>query len=58
VTRTETLDVVEAFLHDHPEAALAPFDHPLNGGPTDGTLTLLPADTHGDAMFIARFVKG
>lgn len=57
ITRTETLDVVAATLHAHPDLALDPFPHPLRDTPTDGTLTLLPQDTRGDGMFIARFLK-
>ena len=57
ITRTETLGVVERFLREHPDAALAPFPHPFRDETTDGTLLLLPEETHGDGMFIARFVK-
>lgn len=57
LTKSETLDVVEAFLAGHPEFGLEPFAHPLSGDQTDGTLTLLPSETHADGMFVARFVR-
>lgn len=55
--RSETLEVVEAFTAAHPEFKTCPFPHPLNGQPTDGTLSLLPGETRGDGMFIAKFIK-
>lgn len=55
--KTETLDVVEAFLGSSPDLKLLPFEHPLSGEQTDGTLSLLPKDTRADGMFIAKFRK-
>lgn len=57
VTPEETTQVVEAFMEKHPECPLEPFDHPLTGEPTDGTVMLHPDDHQGDGMFIARFRK-
>jgi 16S rRNA (cytosine967-C5)-methyltransferase len=57
LTRTETTEVVDTFLKAHLDAKLDTFAHPMNGNPTDGTLTLLPSETRGDGMFIARFCK-
>jgi len=55
--KSETLDVVSEFLNNHPDYHLAPFDHPLTGNATDGTVSLLPKETRGDGMFVARFIK-
>lgn len=57
LTRSETRDVVEAFLGDHPSFRLEPVPHPLTGAQTDGTVTLLPSETRADGMYIARFRK-
>lgn len=57
LTRSETLDVVAAFLKDHAEFQLTPMGHPLSGAPTDGQILIAPDQELGDGMFIARFVK-
>ncbi len=53
-TTEETTEVLEGFLKEHANFALDPFDHPLTGEPTDGSLQIWPWDGPGDAMFIAR----
>ena len=57
LTRPETEEVVMRFLEQRPEFGLDPFDHPLDGTPTDGKVQIWPWDGPGDAMFIARFVR-
>ncbi|MDA3873375.1 MAG: RsmB/NOP family class I SAM-dependent RNA methyltransferase [Kiritimatiellae bacterium] len=57
LTKTETIDVVSAFLAEQTEFQLDPIAHPLTGTETDGTLTLLPKETRGDGMYIARMVR-
>ncbi len=57
ITHTETEKVVKNALEQNPALELAPFPHPLTGDLTDGTLLLLPAETKGDGMFVAKFVK-
>ncbi|NLF19226.1 MAG: RsmB/NOP family class I SAM-dependent RNA methyltransferase [Lentisphaerae bacterium] len=53
--RRENRQVVEAFLAAESGFALEPFEHPLGGGRTDGTLQTWPWDGDCDAMFVARF---
>ena len=55
--KSETLDVVAEFTASNPEFTLNPFPHPLTAAPTDGTVSLLPGETRGDGMFVAKFVK-
>jgi len=57
ITRTETEQVVEEALKQHPNLELSPFSHPLTGEQTTGTMLLLPSQTNGDGMFVAKFVK-
>ena len=57
LARSETLDVLGAFLSEHPDFTLDPFPHPFDGTDTDGSLFLLPGAVHGDGMFVARLVK-
>jgi 16S rRNA (cytosine967-C5)-methyltransferase len=57
LTRSETTDVVKAFLTACPALALTPVPHPLTGEPTDGQVRILPAQGPGDGMFIAVFSK-
>lgn len=57
ICKSETLDVVAAFLEAEPGYQLESFPHPLIGETTDGTLILLPTETRGDGMFVAKFVK-
>jgi 16S rRNA (cytosine967-C5)-methyltransferase len=57
VTRSETIDVVSAFVSAHPEFSLQPFPHPLEESTTGGTLQLWPQIHEGDARFIARMVR-
>jgi 16S rRNA (cytosine967-C5)-methyltransferase len=58
ITREESVEVVERFLADHPTVSLDPFDNPLTGEATDGTLQIWPWEGPGDGMFIARMVRG
>lgn len=53
--RPENRGVVDAFLAGTSAFRLDPFDHPLTGAPTDGTLHTWPWDGDCDAMFVARF---
>ena len=46
---------VERFLKVCPDFALEPFENPLTGVMTDGTMLTLPWDSEGDASFVARF---
>lgn len=57
LTRSETTDVVQAFLGNQPGFRLMPVDHPLTGQPTDGCVRVLPAQGPGDGMFIAVFIR-
>ncbi len=57
VTRSETIDVVSAFITAHAEFSLQPFPHPLEESTTAGTLQLWPQIHEGDARFIARMVR-
>ena len=57
ITREETAEVLEGFLKEHPAFALDPFDHPLTGEPTGGSVQIWPWDGPGDGMFIARLRK-
>ncbi len=57
VTRSETIDVVSAFVSAHPEFSLEPFPHPLEESTTAGTLQLWPQIHEGDARFVARMVR-
>lgn len=57
LTRSETTDVVQAFLTTRPAFTLTPVPHPLTGEPTNGTVRILPAQGSGDGMFIAVFTK-
>jgi 16S rRNA (cytosine967-C5)-methyltransferase len=54
----ENLGVVEAFLQRHPEFQLDPFENPLTGQRTNGTLQIWPGQVDGDAMYVARFRRG
>ena len=53
----ENSGVVEAFRQRHPEFRLDPFENPLNGQRTDGTLQIWPGPVDGDAMYVARFCR-
>ncbi len=57
VTRSETVDVVQAFLGAHPEFQLEPFPHPLEEGTTGGMLQIWPQAHDCEARFIARMVR-
>jgi 16S rRNA (cytosine967-C5)-methyltransferase len=57
VTRTETIDVVSAFLDSHPEFRLDAFPHPLEDAPAAAMIQLWPQLHDGDARFIARMVR-
>ena len=56
-THEETTEVLEGFLAEHENFVLDPFDHPLTGEPTDGSLQIWPWDGPGDGMFIVRLKK-
>ena len=57
VLKEENEAVVEAFLKDHPDFALEPFDLPGIGRVEEGMLTLWP-HVHGtDGFFMAKIVK-
>ena len=57
LTRPETEDVVNSFLERNDRFKLDPFQNPLTGEETNGTLQVWPWDGPGDAMFIARFKR-
>jgi 16S rRNA (cytosine967-C5)-methyltransferase len=57
VTRSETIDVVSAFLTAHPEFSLQPFPHPLEESTTPGQIQLWPQIHDGDARYIAKLVR-
>jgi 16S rRNA (cytosine967-C5)-methyltransferase len=57
VTRSETVDVVQAFLAAHQEFQLEPFPHPLEEGTTGGMLQIWPQAHDCEARFIARMVR-
>ncbi len=57
VTRSETVEVVQAFLGAHPEFGLEPFPHPLEEGSTGGMLQIWPQAHDCEARFIARMVR-
>lgn len=56
-TRPETEEVVMNFLDQNPAFQPEPFVNPLTGATTAGTLQIWPDTAHGDAMFIARFIR-
>jgi len=58
LNRTETTEIIRAFLAASPSFALTPLPHPLTGEPTDGQVILLPSQSQGDGMFVARLRKG
>ena len=51
----ENRENIDYFLSENSEFELDPFDNPLTGEPTDGTLQIWPWDADCDAMYIARF---
>lgn len=55
ITQSETTAVVKAILEQHPSLSLCPFPHPFTGEETDGSLLMLPTETRGDGMFVAKF---
>lgn len=57
LTLAENAGVVERFLTGNRQFALAPFENPLTGAPTNGTLTIQPWEGPCNGMFIARFVR-
>jgi len=57
-TRPETEEVVMNFLDQNPRFKPDPFPNPLTGETAAGSLQIWPWDGPGDAMFIARFVRG
>jgi 16S rRNA (cytosine967-C5)-methyltransferase len=57
VTRSETTEVVSAFLATHPEFRLDAFPHPLEDAPPAAMIQLWPQVHDGDARFIARMVR-
>jgi len=57
VTRSETTEVVSAFLASHPQFRLEAFPHPLEDAPPAAMIQLWPQIHDGDARFIARMVR-
>jgi 16S rRNA (cytosine967-C5)-methyltransferase len=57
VTRSETVDVLDAFLRSCPEFRAEAFPHPLEDGTAGGSLQLWPQIHDGEARFIARMVR-
>ena len=57
VTRSETIEVVQAFLGAHPEFQLDPYPHPLEEGATGGMVQIWPQAHDGEARFIARLLR-
>ncbi len=55
LTPPETSDVVNEFVGTHPDWALDPFEHPLDGATTPGYAWVWPWDGPCGGMFIARF---
>ena len=47
--------VVDEFLANHPDFALAPFTSPLTGKETPGFCQFWPWEADCDAMFAAKF---
>jgi len=58
VTRSETTEVVSAFLASHPEFRLEAFPHPLEDASPAGMIQLWPQIHDGEARFIARMIRG
>lgn len=54
LTRAEDEAVVETFLAAHPEFAPEPVAHPLTAAETPGVFRILPSESGGDGMFVAR----
>ena len=57
ILKRENEELVEAFLADHPEFSLEPFDLPGVGSVPTGRKTLLPCDEGTDGFFIAKLRK-
>ncbi len=57
VTRSETTELVAAFLAAHQDFQLEPFPHPLEDAKSAGMVQLWPQLHDGDARFIARMVR-
>jgi 16S rRNA (cytosine967-C5)-methyltransferase len=57
VTRSETVDIVQAFLGTHPEFQLEAFPDPLEEGTTTGMLQIWPQAHDCEARFIARMIR-
>jgi 16S rRNA (cytosine967-C5)-methyltransferase len=56
-TREETAEVADRFRSEHPEFSLNPFENPLTGIQTEGTLQIWPWEGPGDGIFTARFLR-
>lgn len=54
LSRVENEEVVEEFLSKHAEFAPEPTPNPLTGAATSGVFRILPVESGGDAMFVAR----
>jgi 16S rRNA C967 or C1407 C5-methylase (RsmB/RsmF family) len=52
--RRENEDVVDAFLQEEDGFSPEPFQDPLSGERTQGTLQIWPWTADSDAMFVAR----
>lgn len=59
-TREETQTIIDAFLERRTDFRLDPFAHPLVAAdrPTSGILNITSEESGGDALFIARMVRG
>jgi 16S rRNA (cytosine967-C5)-methyltransferase len=57
VTRSETVEVVSAFLGSHPQFRLNAFAHPLEDVTPAASVQLWPQVHDGDARFIARMIR-
>jgi len=55
LTGDENTRVAEDFRQQRDDFTLDPFENPLDGQPTDGTLWIYPWSSGGNGMFIARF---
>jgi len=54
ITEQEGSDVIQSFLHSHPDFKFEEFPNPLSGCATPGEMTILPSDGPCDGMYVAR----
>ncbi len=57
ILQRENHDVVNAFLKEHPEFRLCPFETSVTGLCPDGIFTFLPGEKDTDGFFIAKLSK-